>query len=146
MLFRSKELSEEMLGLCEEASHLGSDYSKLGDALISEANMMVSEIYSPPRVTAAAKLLPSLGWVPGFAMDLTTVDENDRAWDFDDPEQRRRAKERVESERPMLLIGSPMCTDWSSMGFKWHHMKPEEKTRRMTEARRHLRFCMKSSR
>ena len=37
---------------------------------------LVSEIYSPPRVTAAAKLLPSLGCVPGFAMDLTTLDEH----------------------------------------------------------------------
>ena len=32
---------------------------------------LVSEIYSPPRVTAAAKLLPELKCIPGFALDLT---------------------------------------------------------------------------
>ena len=34
---------------------------------------MVAEIYSPPRVTRAAKLLPSLGLAPGLALDVTTV-------------------------------------------------------------------------
>ena len=33
---------------------------------------VVSEIYSPPRVTDAAKRL-NLGIAPGFAFDLTTV-------------------------------------------------------------------------
>ena len=32
---------------------------------------VVSEIYSPPRVTAAAKLLPELKLIPGFALGLT---------------------------------------------------------------------------
>ena len=71
----------------------------------SAVRRLVSEIYSPPRVTAAAKGLPSFGCTPGFAMDLTTKDENGVPWDFDIPEQRRRARERVEQERPMLLIG-----------------------------------------
>ena len=30
---------------------------------------VVSEIYSPPRVTAATKLLPELRLIPGFALD-----------------------------------------------------------------------------
>ena len=34
---------------------------------------VVSEIYSPPRVTAAAKLLPEIKVFPGFALDLTTT-------------------------------------------------------------------------
>ena len=36
---------------------------------------IVSENYSPPRVTAAAKLLPELRSVPGFALDLTVENE-----------------------------------------------------------------------
>ena len=48
-------------------------------------NRLVSEIYSPPRVAAAAKLLPSLGCLPGFSLDLTTCDENGHPWDFDVP-------------------------------------------------------------
>ena len=37
---------------------------------------VVSEIYSPSRVTAAAKLLPEFRVTPGFALDLTTADED----------------------------------------------------------------------
>ena len=41
-------------------------------------NRMVAELYSPPRVTQAAKLLPDLNIIPGFALDLTN------GWDFND--------------------------------------------------------------
>ena len=44
---------------------------------------VVSEIYSPPRVTAATKLLPELRIIPGFALDLTTSDTDGVLWDFD---------------------------------------------------------------
>ena len=37
---------------------------------------VASEIYSPPMVTAAAKLQPELRVIPGFAVDLTTADED----------------------------------------------------------------------
>jgi hypothetical protein len=74
----------------------------------------VSEIYSPPRVSAAAKLLPEPRCVPGFALDLTTKDEFGQPWNFDDERQRRRAREMIEAQRPMLLIGSPMCTAFSA--------------------------------
>ena len=63
-------------------------------AIIKGVDIM--KIYSPPRVTAATKVFPVLGCTPGFAMDLTTKDENGVPRDFDIPEQRRRARERVE--------------------------------------------------
>jgi len=44
-----------------------------------DAKVTVSEIYSPPRVTAAVRTNPSLGFTAGFALDLTTVDENGNA-------------------------------------------------------------------
>eukprot|EP00972_Heterocapsa_arctica_P073147 10803347-Heterocapsa_arctica.AAC.1 len=50
---------------------------------ISEARRTVAEIYSPPRVTDMARARPSLGIQPGFALDLTVLDANGRAWDFD---------------------------------------------------------------
>ena len=43
---------------------------------------VVSEMYLLPRVTAAAKLLPELRVLPGFALDLTTADEDGPLWDF----------------------------------------------------------------
>ncbi len=36
---------------------------------------IVSEVFSPPRVTAAAKMLPALRVIPGFALDLTQKNE-----------------------------------------------------------------------
>ena len=38
---------------------------------------MVSEIYSPPRVTKMLEAMPELKLVPGFAWDITCVDPDD---------------------------------------------------------------------
>ena len=40
-----------------------------------EARRKVVELYSPPTVTSAAKLLPEFGPAPGLALDLTCNDE-----------------------------------------------------------------------
>ena len=74
----------------------------------------VSEIYSPPRVTAATKLLPELRPFPGFALDLTTADVNGALWDFASKVMRDRAMKKVREERSQLLIGSPICTAFST--------------------------------
>eukprot|EP00972_Heterocapsa_arctica_P016733 2468579-Heterocapsa_arctica.AAC.1 len=39
----------------------------------------VSEVYSPPRVTTMAK---AMGMRAGWALDIRTVDEQGRRWDF----------------------------------------------------------------
>ena len=78
-------------------------------------NRLVSEIYSPPRVAAAAKLLPSLGCLPGFSLDLTTCDENGHPWDFDVAAQRDKARKLVVEQKPLLLIGAP-CARRSQPG------------------------------
>ena len=62
----------------------------MGDILISEANLVVSEIYSPPRVTKAARVLTKLGITPGFALDLTVNDENGRPWDLQSKSSKTR--------------------------------------------------------
>ena len=96
---------------------------------------IVSEVYSPPRVTAAAKkLLPELGSIPGFALDPTTADVDGRLWDFDDKVMRERAMKKVKEERPQLLIGSPMCTAFSTWqrinnGIRDPHIVAAEKKR-----------------
>ena len=104
---------------------------------------VVSEIYSPPRVTAAAKLLPELKIIPGFALDLTTTDSDGRHWDFDDKTMRDRALQRVREERPLLLVGSPMCTAFST----WQRVNnafrdPVVVAGEMARARKHLEFCV----
>jgi len=99
----------------------------------------VAEMYSAPRVTAEAK---DMGLRPGFAMDLTTVDEEGNPWDFSIKAQRQKARERVEKERPMLLIGSPMCRMFSALQNLSKEKRDEEKWRReYVQALVHLNFC-----
>ena len=65
-------------------------------------NNAVSEIYSPPRVSALAR---RMGLRKGFALDLTVVDPDDgRPWDFAIPAERDKALQMVKEERPVLLI------------------------------------------
>ena len=79
----------------------------------TDALRIVSEIYSAPRVTNAAKRIPGWKVIPGFALDLTQEDERGIPWDFDDVTMRRKARAKVVSEKPMLLIGTPTCTAFS---------------------------------
>ena len=80
----------------------------------------------------------------GFALDLTTSDTDESSWDFDSKVMRDRALRKLKEEKPLLRVGSPMCTDWSAtMNLNWHKYTEEEKTKRMREARDHLAFCIK---
>jgi hypothetical protein len=103
---------------------------------------VLSEIYSPPRVSAMAKMCPSYGILPGFALDLTLCDSDGRQWDFDDPVMRERAWARIESEKPLLIIGTPMCTAFSA----WQHINklkrdPDIVSAEYKRGLSHLEFC-----
>ena len=79
--------------------------------------------------------------LPGYAFDLTTVDENGVPWDFDVPERREEAKRRIMEQKPMLLVGSPMCTAFST----WQYLNaakadPEKVKQAYTRAMIHLQF------
>ena len=76
--------------------------------------------------------MPELKLIPGFALDLTTLDADGRRWDFDDKEMRDRALKRVREERPMLLIGSPMCTAFST----WHRINNKIRDKFVVEVER----------
>lgn len=103
--------------------------------------MDVAEVYSPPRVTGMAE---RLGMRAGWSLDLATRDEEGNSWDFNKAEMKNKAARKLISDEPYVLIGSPPCTDWSSlMNLNWPRMTPEEVERRNKEARVHLEFCMK---
>ena len=53
---------------------------------------LVAEVYSAPRVTKTLKLMPSMGLIPGFALDLSGEDENGNAWDFTRADMRAKAR------------------------------------------------------
>ena len=94
-------------------------------------------------MTAATKLLPELRCVPGFALDLTVQDEDGRPWEFDIAENRQRAREMVLMQRPMLLVGSPMCTAFST----WQYINRQKRdpsvvSREYVRAMVHIRFVM----
>ena len=99
----------------------------------------VSEVYSPPRVTKTAR---RLGLKAGWALDLRTVDEHGRNWDFSRPDRRKEALCLVRSSQPKMLIGSPMCTAFSQLQALNRSKLGEEKWKLMIEdATRHIIFC-----
>ena len=67
----------------------------------------ISEIYSPPRIEPHAV---KAGFPPGWSLDLTVNDEHGQPWDFSKHECREKARQLIRKSRPMLLVGSPMCT------------------------------------
>ena len=148
---------EEILDLCDEQD--GNEVKKLEREIMTvvrdlggsrraysrergaQMKAVVSEIYSPPRVTACAKLLPSLNVIAGFAMDLTTADHQGVPWDFDILERRVAARRMIEEQQPVLLVGSPMCTAFCT----WQRLNelkrdPVVTKREYVKAMVHLQF------
>ena len=109
----------------------------------ARASAVASEIYSPPRITAMARARPSLGVLPGFALDLSTCDEAGQPWNFDCPAQRAKARRLVEDTKPLLLVGSPMCTAFRLLqALNWGRVSPEQKEAIVKRATSHLHFCL----
>ena len=135
-----KELNAEILEVVQALGGSSGQYKRERQKGI---RAVVSEIYSPPRVTAATKLLPELKIIPGFALDLTTADADGKLWDFDSKIMRDRAMQKVKDERPMLLVGSPMCTAFST----WQRINdkirdPVVVAGEKKRAIQHLEFCV----
>ena len=106
---------------------------------------IVSEIYSPPRVTKLIKEIKPKWVQPGFAFDLTVTDPvDDQPWDFTKAEKRERARRLLRKQRPFLLIGSPECTAFSTWQFLNAHKyaDPEVKRRARIEAEVHMHFVI----
>ena len=94
----------------------------------------VSEVYSPPRLTARAK---ERGMKVGPAMDLIT------GWDFSVRAHCREALRLLREHRPTLVGLSPPCGPFSAMrnlsSFKRNSEVVEQEVRR---GRKHLRFAV----
>ena len=74
------QLDQEILSI---VNNLGGNSAKYRRERSRAVRAVVSEIYSPPRVSAVAKLCSSYRMLPGFFLDLTTSDSDGRHWDFD---------------------------------------------------------------
>ena len=105
------------------------------------ASMDVAEVYSPPRVKQLAR---EMGLRAGWSLELTTQDTDGRAWDFNEVEMKNKAQRRVLIDKPLLLIGSPTCTMYSSMNYiNNSRMSKEEVDARFRYAKKHLEFSAK---
>ena len=92
----------------------------------------VCEVFSPPRVGLEAA---KFGLKVGDAFDLTT------GWDFNIPEHRREAEERVDRDKPLVLIGSPPCVAFSPL--QTLNPNNERKAMQLAEGIRHMEFVAK---
>ena len=103
---------------------------------------LVSEIYSPPRVTEALRHLSNKVLTPGVALDLTTVDPDDgKPWDFDTAEKRNKARALLAEQRPLFLTGSPCCTRWCTwQALNDSRKDPDVARRERVRALVHLEF------
>lgn len=104
--------------------------------------MEVAAVYCPPRI---ATMVERMGLRAGWALDLTTCDEDGREWNFDHLEMRNRVVRKLLKDKPSLLVGSPMCTAFSQMNenVNYTRMDPEEIRRRKAYGRKHLELCAK---
>ena len=82
---------------------LGGDARAFRRERARKARAIIAEFYSPPRVSALARELPSYGIAPGLALDLTVPDENGDLWDFSIPAMRAKAERLLDEQAPLLL-------------------------------------------
>lgn len=104
---------------------------------------IVSEIYSPPRVTKEIQRGRWRHLAPGFALDLTVSDPEDgKPWDFGLSTKRERARRLFREQKPYLLIGSPACkafSTWMALN-RFRSTDPAAVDRARVEATLHLDF------
>ena len=81
---------------------------------------------SPPRVIGYTS---AFNLSKGFALDLTALDPDDnKRWDFNNPDKRSKALMRVLLEKPYVLIGCPPYAPFSSLSeANLPRMSPEKR-------------------
>ena len=101
-------------------------------------NRIVSEIYSPPRVTAEIQRSGFKHLRAGLALDLTVSDPDDgQPWDFSRRDKREKARQLIRASRPILLIGSPMCTAFST----WQRLNDARSTNVEARQQAYAKAC-----
>lgn len=122
----------------EDLEQLHEVVKSLGHA---RTNGVVTENYSPPRVTALAR---SLGLSPGFALDKTVVDPEDgQPLGFDAAAKREKSERNIREEKLVLLIGRPMCRAFSRLKeLNCSKMDPLEAKHMVGYGVPHVCFCV----
>jgi hypothetical protein len=81
-----------------------------------EVHEVISEIYSPPRVTTAAAKHASIGFTAGAAYDLQVNSSTGESWDFSLAAHRAKCRREVAEQKPVLVVSSPPCTPSFAVG------------------------------
>ena len=81
--------------------------------------IIFSEIFSPLRETAVAKLFTSLGLIPGMNLDITENDDNGTPWNFGKEDKINKAHRLIVTKRPILLVGIVICTSFAVGKLLW---------------------------
>ena len=107
---------------------------------------VITEVYSPPRVSKMAARSSDKLLLPGFAFDITTVDPDDGLpWDFDQESKRSKARKLIASQKPLFIVGSPMCkafSTWQALNRAKHGHDKTRIRREMTKALVHVNFVV----
>ncbi len=106
---------------------------------------IVSEIYSPPRITREIRRSRGRHLMAGFAMDLTVTDPDDGLpWDFTSPAKQAKARRVLREQKPYFLIGSPECRMFSTWQALNNSKNPdkEEIKRAYDAAVEHINFVV----
>jgi len=135
---------EVVIMLIDNMSGSGRSYKREKRSRVSR---VVSEIYSPPRVTKLLSSLPNDELIPGFALDLSCTDPVDGLpWDFNLEYKQERARRLLRRQRPLLLVGSPECkafTTWQALNKIRHGPETAAKlARAKKQAIKHLEFVV----
>ena len=109
-------------------------------------NADVAEVYSQPRIVQEAGLTSYDGvrLVPGWSLDLTREDPlTGEPWDLAKCAVRNRVRELVRKTKPLLLIGSPPCTLFSSLQNPTKGKRDRRKyEKELKIAEGHVKFCL----
>ena len=128
--------ADEMLDPFYEEENVGTLRSKDRKKISRKMNeMVVSEVFSPPRVSNAAA---KLGMSKGTAFDLIT------GYDLTDHGDKRRCMQQLEAEDPDLLVLCPPCGPFSSLQ-EWNYprMNPKKAFVMLAEGIEHVELAMK---
>jgi hypothetical protein len=136
---QARQNHRDMMVLISSLGHGGAKYRR--EAIV-RLRSVVSEVYSAPRVADVARRQPRLGAIPGLSLDLTGCDAQGNPWDFNIIGQRNKAEKLLDEQRPLLLIGTPMCTAFSNIqNLNTAKRDPEVIKKEYIKACVHLNWC-----
>ena len=139
-----KDLVEnEHRSMVEVTALLGVDPKSFRREKKQAVRRLVTEIYSPPRVTEMLKHMSNHNLAPGMALDLTTVGPDDgMPWDLSLEQKQTKVLKRIRREKPLFVIGSPPCTRFCT----WQYLNDQKRDPAVVKeeherAKGHLQFA-----